>query len=313
LVNHFFFDQIMKKSNVIYTVIFSFLLCISCSEKDSETPLIIEEIEEEIDDTETTTYSDINFSNWKLTLPIDENNNGSPDEYQPDVLVNGGYRNIAAIAPYMYDDTSDASLIFYTFPASSTTNSSYSRTELRELISPSNSRVNWTLETGGILRGKLKMLSISEDNTSSRQYHSTIVMQIHGIISIEDMARLNLTSNNGPPLIKMRWIDGDLWVYKKSLVNEATSGDDLFDVSSSTWVDEKHNMGTVGFDAFEFNITASAGKIELQLNDETPYVYEDISLAKWPFENYFKAGNYLATTQTSAFSSLKYYNLTVTH
>jgi len=246
-------------------------------------------------------------------LPVDENNNGSPDEYQPDVLVNGGYRNIAAITPYMYDDTSDASLVFYTFPASSTTNSSYSRTELRELIDPSNARVNWTLETGGTLRGKLKMMSISEDNTSSRQYHSTIVMQIHGIISIADMARLNLTSNNGPPLIKMRWIDGDLWVYKKSLVNEATSGDDLFDVSTSTWVDEKHNMGTVGFDAFEFSITASAGKIELQLNNETPYVYEDVSLAKWPFENYFKAGNYLATTQTSAFSSLKYYNLTVTH
>ena len=303
----------MKKSNIIYTVIFSFFLCISCSDKDSEPNEIIEEIEEEIDDTETSNFSDINFSNWKLTLPVDENNNGSPDEYQPDVLVNGGYRNIAAITPYMYDDTSDASLVFYTFPASSTTNSSYSRTELRELIDPSNARVNWTLETGGTLRGKLKMMSISEDNTSSRQYHSTIVMQIHGIISIADMARLNLTSNNGPPLIKMRWIDGDLWVYKKSLVNEATSGDDLFDVSTSTWVDEKHNMGTVGFDAFEFSITASAGKIELQLNNETPYVYEDVSLAKWPFENYFKAGNYLATTQTSAFSSLKYYNLTVTH
>ena len=303
----------MKKSNIIYTVIISFFLCISCSGKDSEPNEIIEEIEEEIDDTETSNFSDINFSNWKLTLPVDENNNGSPDEYQPDVLVNGGYRNISAIAPYMYDDTSDASLVFYTFPASSTTNSSYSRTELRELIDPSNARVNWTLETGGTLRGKLKMMSISEDNTSSRQYHSTIVMQIHGIISIADMARLNLTSNNGPPLIKMRWIDGDLWVYKKSLVNEATSGDDLFDVSTSTWVDEKHNMGTVGFDAFEFSITASAGKIELQLNNETPYVYEDVSLAKWPFENYFKAGNYLATTQTSAFSSLKYYNLTVTH
>lgn len=303
----------MKKRNSIYAVLFSLFLCFSCSEKESDMPTIIDDVEEETEDTETTTYSDINFSNWKLTLPVDENNNGSPDEYQPDVLVNGGYRNIAAIAPYMYDDTSDASLVFYTFPASSTTNSSYSRTELRELIDPSNARVNWTLETGGTLRGKLKMMSISEDNTSSRQYHSTIVMQIHGIISIADMARLNLTSNNGPPLIKMRWIDGDLWVYKKSLVNEATSGDNLFDVSTSTWVDEKHNMGTVGFDAFEFSITASAGKIELQLNNETPYVYEDASLAKWPFENYFKAGNYLATTQTSAFSSLKYYNLTVTH
>ncbi|MDC1104192.1 polysaccharide lyase family 7 protein [Polaribacter sp.] len=303
----------MKKRNSIYAVLFSLFLCFSCSEKESDMPTINDDVEEETEGTETTTYSDINFSNWKLTLPVDENNNGSPDEYQPDVLVNGGYRNIAAITPYMYDDTSDASLVFYTFPASSTTNSSYSRTELRELIDPSNARVNWTLETGGTLRGKLKMMSISEDNTSSRQYHSTIVMQIHGIISIADMARLNLTSNNGPPLIKMRWIDGDLWVYKKSLVNEATSGDDLFDVSTSTWVDEKHNMGTVGFDAFEFSITASAGKIELQLNNETPYVYEDVSLAKWPFENYFKAGNYLATTQTSAFSSLKYYNLTVTH
>ncbi len=303
----------MKKRNSIYAVFFSLFLCFSCSEKESDMPTIIDDVEEETEDTETTTYSDINFSNWKLTLPVDENNNGSPDEYQPDVLVNGGYRNIAAIAPYMYDDTSDASLVFYTFPASSTTNSSYSRTELRELIDPSNARINWTLETGGALRGKLKMMSISEDNTTSRQYHSTIVMQIHGIISIADMARLNLTSNNGPPLIKMRWIDGDLWVYKKSLVNEATSGDDLFDVSTSTWVDEKHNMGTVGFDPFEFSITASAGKIELQLNNETPYVYEDVSLAKWPFENYFKAGNYLATTQTSAFSSLKYYNLTVTH
>ncbi len=303
----------MKKRNSIYAVLFSLFLCFSCSEKESDMPTINDDVEEETEGTETTTYSDINFSNWKLTLPVDENNNGSPDEYQPDVLVNGGYRNIAAITPYMYDDTSDASLVFYTFPASSTTNSSYSRTELRELIDPSNARVNWTLETGGTLRGKLKMMSISEDNTSSRQYHSTIVMQIHGIISIADMARLNLTSNNAPPLIKMRWIDGDLWVYKKSLVNEATSGDDLFDVSTSTWVDEKHNMGTVGFDAFEFSITASAGKIELQLNDETPYVYEDVSLAKWPFENYFKAGNYLATTQTSALSSLKYYNLTVTH
>ena len=314
MVNQFFIlKKIMKKRNSIYAVLFSLFLCFSCSEKESDMPTINDDVEEETEGTETTTYSDINFSNWKLTLPVDENNNGSPDEYQPDVLVNGGYRNIAAITPYMYDDTSDASLVFYTFPASSTTNSSYSRTELRELIDPSNARVNWTLETGGTLRGKLKMMSISEDNTSSRQYHSTIVMQIHGIISIADMARLNLTSNNGPPLIKMRWIDGDLWVYKKSLVNEATSGDDLFDVSTSTWVDERHNMGTVGFDAFEFSITASAGKIELQLNNETPYVYEDVSLAKWPFENYFKAGNYLATTQTSAFSSLKYYNLTVTH
>jgi hypothetical protein len=299
-------------------IIFTFSLFVvlfsnfSCSEKDNNT-IDIDEVGDDLDNNITENFADINFSNWKVTLPVDDNNNGSPDEYQPEVLINGGYRNIQAVKPYMYDDISDASIIFYTFPETATTNSSYSRTELRELIDTSNSRINWTLETGGTLNGKLKMMSISEDNTSSRQYHSTIVMQIHGIISIADMARLNLTSNNGPPLIKMRWIDGDLWVYKKSLVNNTTSGDDLFNVTSSTWVDEKYNMGTVGFDEFEFRITASKGKIELQLNNDTPYIYEDISLDKWPFENYFKAGNYLSTTQTGAFSRLKYYSLTVDH
>ena len=38
-----------------------------------------------------------------------------------------------------------------------------------------------------------------------------------------------------------------------------------------------------------------------------------LSLSKWPFENYFKAGNYLVTTEPTAFSYIKYYNLNVTH
>ena len=38
---------------------------------------------------------------------------------------------------------------------------------------------------------------------------------------------------------------------------------------------------------------------------------EDVSLDKWPFENYFKAGNYLETTNTDAYSYIKHYNLTV--
>ena len=128
-------------------------------------------------------------------------------------------------------------------------------------------------------------------------------------VSLED----GFESNNGPPLIKITWIDGNLWVYKKSLVNENASGYNLLDVSSNTWTDEKHNMGTVGFNEFEFSIKASKGKIELQLNNEIPYIYEDISLAKWPFQNYYKAGNYLNTTDSGAFSKLKYYSLSVSH
>ena len=261
----------------------------------------------------TPKYADIDFSHWKITLPIDENEDGSPDEYQSSVLINNGYRTLEAVKPFMYDDTTDGSIVFYTYPDISTTNSSYSRTELRELINPSNAKENWTLGEGGIMAGRLKMDSISNDSGSSNTYHSTIVMQIHGIISIEDMTTYGFSSNNGPPLLKMYWKEGNLWAYKKSLVNEETTGDDLLDVSSDTWTDIKHNFGYVGFDAFNFKITASDGKLELQLNDNEPFVFQDLSLAKWPFENYFKAGNYLVSTSPSAFAYVKYYNLTVTH
>lgn len=259
-------------------------------------------------------YADIDFSNWKVTLPVDENNDGSPDEYQPNQLINGGYRNIAAVKSFMYDDVLDKAIVFYTFPSKTTANSSFSRTELRELINPTNSKINWTLDTGGEIKGRLKMIEISKDNaSSSRVFHRTIFMQIHGIISISDMNTYGFSSNNGPPLLKMYWEEGYIWAFKKSLVNESTSGTNLLNTSSSIWKDEKINMGYVGFDEFEFRIKASKGKLELQLNNESPFVYEDVSLAKWPFENYFKAGNYLQTINSEAFARVKYYSLTVTH
>jgi hypothetical protein len=262
----------------------------------------------------TPKYADIDFSHWKITLPIDENENGSPDEYQPSVLINNGYRTLEAVMPFMYDDTTDGSIVFYTYPDISTTNSSYSRTELRELINPSNSKENWTLSEGGVITGKLKMVEVSENTDGSSYDHpKVIVMQIHGIISQEDMDSHGFSSNNGPPLLKMTWIDGNLWAYKKSLVDESTEGDDLLDVSGDTWSDIKHNMGYVGYDAFDLQIIASEGKLEIKLNENTSYVFEDVSLDKWPFENYFKAGNYLGSTSANAFSYIKYYNLSVTH
>lgn len=262
----------------------------------------------------TPQYANIDFSNWKLTLPVDENNNGSPDEYQPDQLVDNGYRTLEAIKPFMYDDTNDGSIVFYTYPNISTTNSSYSRTELRELINPDNSKDNWTLPEGGIMTGRLKMVEISENTDGSSYDHpKDIIMQIHGIISEEDMALYGFTSNNGPPLLKMTWIDGYLWAYKKSLVDENTEGEDLLDVSSDTWSDIKHNMGYVGYEPFNLQIIASDAKLEIILNNDISLVYEDISLDKWPFENYFKAGNYLGSTHPDAFSKVKFYELRLTH
>ena len=301
--------------NIYIAIVFTLLLLGSSCSKNDEVNNTHEDtsVENTTNEEEVIDFADITFTNWKVTLPVDENNNGKPDEYQPNELINLGYQTLESVKPFMYDDVSDNSLVFYTYPESSTTNSSYSRTELRELINPSNSKDNWTLEEGGIMEGRLKIESISEDANSSNNYHRVIVMQIHGIISEEDMATFGFSSNNGPPLIKIYWKDGYIWSHKKSLIDDNTDGNDLLETSNNTWTDIKVNLGYVGYDVFNFRIKASDARIEVQLNNEDVYVYEDISLDKWPYENYFKAGNYLITTDTDAFSYIKYYNLSITH
>jgi len=290
--------------------IFIFLILCACSKEVAQNT----GVSDPIDDTPVeVVLADIDFSNWKLTLPIDENNNGSPDEYQPDVLKNLGYQTLESILPYMYDDIEDSSIVFYTFPDVSTTNSSYSRTELRELINLSNARDNWTLLVGGEMVGRLKVESVSENQESDDVYHKIIVMQIHGIISEEDMDLHGFSSNNGPPLIKIYWKDGYVWCHKKSLIDESTEGNALLETSNNTWTDIKVNLGYAGFEVFDFRITATEARLEVQLNQDTPFVYEDISLDKWPYENYFKAGNYLTSTNSDAFSYVKYYELSISH
>lgn len=297
-------------------ILFVFMMALGCSSSDegSQQDVVIEDPQDPIEQPDPISpYADIDFSHWKITLPVDLNNDNKPDEYQPSQLINQGYQEVEALQPFLYDDVADTSIVFYTYPAGATTaNSSYPRTELREQQTPGNNYNNWTLNEGGRISGTLKIADISEDHETSRDYHRVIVMQIHGIKSQEDMALYSFDSNHAPPLLKMTWIDGHIWAYKKHLVNESTSGLDLYDDSSATWTDIKHDFGYVGFGQFSIEVIAETGKLTITANDET-YVFEDTSLQKWPFENYFKAGNYLTATNSEAFSKIKYYNLTVTH
>lgn len=70
----------------------------------------------------------------------------------------------------------------------------------------------------------------------------------------------------------------------------------------------------VGFNKFALDIIASDGRLEVILNDKQSLVYENIHMEKWSvFENYFQAGNYLATKDEGANIKVKYYELTVSH
>ncbi|HCE53475.1 MAG TPA: polysaccharide lyase family 7 protein [Lutibacter sp.] len=286
------------------------LLGQSCGKNEADiadVEIIVDELPDPIRE-----YADIDFSHWKITLPVDLNNDNKPDEFQPSSLINYSYQKEANLKQFMFDDTTDTSIVFYNYPAGATTaNSSYPRTELREQQTPGDNYNNWSLSEGGIMEGTLKVQSISKDNVSSREYHRVIVMQIHGIISQADMSTYGFEANLAPPLLKMIWDEGNILAYKKTLVSDATTGKDLYD-DSTAWTDIKHDFGSVAFNKFTIKIVSLLGKLSVTVNNKT-HVFEDISLQKWPFENYFKAGNYLMATETNAFAKIKYYKLEISH
>jgi len=247
----------------------------------------------------------IDLENWKVTLPI-----GNPTEvYPPEIL---DYATNDTLLPFMYNDSTDGSLVFYTYPGASTANSTYSRTELREIINPQDLGVNWSFPEGGQMKGTLAMEEISKDDGGN--YHRTIIMQIHGRLSNEQKEIIGAPDNNAPPMLKIYWYKGLIRVKTKVLKDLNATYEEL--LHTDAWGDDegRNFKENVGFDRFTLEIIASEGKMEVILNNDEKFVYDNIHMEKWSvFENYFKAGNYLVSKEAGAYAKVKYYELVVSH
>ena len=286
-------------------------LVVSCG-TNPEPASPLEEIQDDDNNTNTDTLvlgvdyflPDVDLSNWKVTLPI-----GNPTEVKPPEILE--YATNGLLKDFMYNDSIDGSLVFYTYPGASTTNSSYSRTELREQLEPGRNDVNWTFAQGGNMRGRLKMGEISEDG--SGDYHRAIIMQIHGRLTDAQSDLIGQSDNNAPPVLKIYWNNEKIRVLRKILKD--TDVNDVDILSTAAWTDEGFWFDeVVGFEPFELEVKVSDGRMEIILNDNEHMVFEDIHMQKWGvFENYFKAGNYLITSDEDAFASVKYYELEVNH
>jgi len=248
----------------------------------------------------------IDLNNWKVTLPI-----GNPTEVKPPEILD--YAKVEVLKEFMYNDSTDGSLVFYTYPKASTANSSYSRTELREQMVPGSNNTNWTFAQGGRMKGTLAVTEMSREN--SDKSHRTLVMQIHGRLTNAQRDLIREDDNNAPPMLKIYWEkDGRIRVLTKKLKDENVSKTEI--LKTSAWTDaEGHNFSTnVGTDKFTIEVIASEGRLEVILNEEERVVYDDIHMQKWGiFENYFKAGNYLQTRDEGSFAKVKYYDLVVSH
>ena len=294
-----------------FTLMFALSINVSCQE-DSENPVIDPPVIEEPGNgtggivEPTYILPDIDLSHWKVTLPI-----GNPTEVLPPDILD--YATNETLKPFMYNDSINGAIVFYTYPNASTANSSYSRTELRELMNPEDKgATNWTFEEGGNMKGTLSMGEISKDEDDD--YHRVIIMQIHGRLTNEQRDLIGQKDNNGPPMLKIYWVDGKVRVKTKVLKDLNASDTEI--LQTDAWGDDEGYTFPeyVGFDKFTLEVKVSAGKMEVILNNDTSTVYDDIHIQKWGvFENYFKAGNYLVSKDVNAFAKVKYYELGVEH
>ena len=156
------------------------------------------------------------------------------------------------------------------------------------------------------------MGEISKD--ANDDYHRTIIMQIHGRLTNEQRNLIGQKDNNAPPMLKIYWVDGKVRVKTKVLKDLNASDTEILETDA--WGDDEGYTFPeyVGFDKFTLEVKVSSGRMEVILNNTESKVYDDIHIQKWGvFENYFKAGNYLVSTDKDAFSKVKYFELEVKH
>ncbi|MDT7831463.1 polysaccharide lyase family 7 protein [Flavobacteriaceae bacterium S356] len=289
----------MKILNLL--VIGYLILALSCQSKDeSVTP------NEHGEDPVIPSYKlpNIDLNHWKVTLPI-----GNPTEVKPPEILDYGTNE--TLKPFMYNDSIKGALVFYTYPGASTTNSSYSRTELREQMVPGSNNTNWTFSQGGNLKGELAMGEATRD--ANNNYHRTIIMQIHGRLTNAQKDLIGASDNNAPPMLKIYWVNGKVRVKTKVLNDLNATATEM--LQTSAWGDDVGYTFPeyVGFDKFTLEVKVSEGRMEVIMNGVSK-IYDDIHIEKWGiFENYFKAGNYLVTTDDWAKTKVEYYKLEVTH
>tara|TARA_R110000868_G_scaffold81994_2_gene231817 strand:- start:1806 stop:2726 length:921 start_codon:yes stop_codon:yes gene_type:complete len=252
----------------------------------------------------------IDLSHWSVTTP-ELNAKGGAMNIEPPAILN--YATDERLIPYMYNDSTSGSLVFYAFPSNATTaNTKYTRSELREQMVPGDNNINWTFAQGGYMKGKLAMKEVSKD--SDGKYHKVIIMQIHGRLTDEQRDLIGQKDNNAPPILKIYWDNGKVRVKTKILKNISATNEEL--LHEDAWDDDNgfNFEQEVGFRNFTLEVKVSEGKMVIVLNNSEYKVYEDVNMRRWGiFENYFKAGNYFQSRDEGAFAKVEYYKLEVSH
>jgi len=253
--------------------------------------------------------SDIDLTHWKVTIPTPRADGKAMEVSPPEIF---DYANNPALKEFMYNDSTDGSIVFHAYPASTTANTKYSRSELREqMVSGSNS-TNWTFKDGGYMKVRMAVPQVSKDENG--KYHRVIIAQIHGRLTNEQKKSIGQKDNNAPPILKIYWDKGKVRVKTKILKDLNAPDSEILD--KKAWGDDEgYSFDTpVDKNRFTLEVKVSDGRMEIVLNGFETTVYKDESIKRWGiFENYFKVGNYFQSRDQGAYAKVKIYDLEVSH
>lgn len=290
----------MKKSILLQLLFVAFILNINlgCSASKKVTATAAEKIPPKVD-----------LSHWKVQIPT-KNAKGKVISVRPPEIEN--YANIDVLKEFMYPDSTDGSIVFYAYPAQSTGNSKYSRTELREQMVPGSDKTNWTFKQGGYMKVTMSVPEVTKD--SKGKPHRVIVAQIHGILTKEQQEYLGQKDGNAPPILKIYWDKGKIRVKTKVLKDRKAPDNEI--LHKDAWGDDEgyNFLRTVDDDKFTIEVIVTDGRMEIVLDGKERAVYKDKSIQRWGvFENYFKTGNYFNTRDEGSSAKVKIYDLEVSH
>jgi hypothetical protein len=212
------------------------------------------------------TSKNFDFSTWKLQLPEPNADKTSVKEVMGPELTAGYFSD------YFYYDKDGAIVFYCPVDGFKTANTTYSRSELRELIDGEHSYANWSLHGTHIFNAVEKVTQTSSNGRS-------VVSQIHGV---------QIDGSNGPVLVKVEY-DGSQEAVVV-LLKTAT-----YDNAA----DERHYLRDVKLnEVFNTTIKVVEGRVfvtvtsgDKKLEASKDFYKDDPTWDNYRF--YFKVGNYV--------------------
>ena len=240
--------------------------------------------------------------NWKLELP---------SGYQASDWKLSNFQKDRFAAPFFYLDSIDGALVMEAYPTKGSSKSKYTRNTLREQMQAGSNDRNWTMKEGGTITVEFQVTKMSKDENG--KYHRTLLLQVDGRTTIDQTEDLDLEKPVSMPFVKIYWQDERLRITRRLLKDESVVGNLL--LTKEAWKESEgiYAENRIGFERVKLKMTLKKGKIIIEVNDEKPIVYRDLSVSQWYFENFFTVGNYLQSKDDNSHSVVKYHQIAVEH